>query len=239
MIADLKKYDQKYVLIKDIYGETHIGLARYENADFLECEWGGEGDGLFIEDFLIYNDQIASIEETVVHGTAELWTEQLILRKARPEDAGELHHYLGRDPEFSRYSGWNPYATLEMAQETVRRFIEGYGEEHFYSWIMDVDDVVVGTVGAYDYQDGRIEVGVSVVKGWQGRGFATEALHKVLVYLTENEGIPCVTAWCAADNTGSRRAMEKAGMQLVRTEKGGLSAGGNVYDKLIYEYRLG
>ena len=87
MIADLKKYDQKYVLIKDIYGETHIGLARYENADFLECEWGGEGDGLFIEDFLIYNDQIASIEETVVHGTAELWTEQLILRKARPEDA--------------------------------------------------------------------------------------------------------------------------------------------------------
>ena len=104
---------------------------------------------------------------------------------------------------------------------------------------MDVDDVVVGTVGAYDYQDGRIEVGVSVVKGWRGRGFATEALRKVLVYLTENEGIPCVTAWCAADNTGSRRAMEKAGMQLVRTEKGGLSAGGNVYDKLIYEYRLG
>ena len=119
MIADLKKYDQKYVLIKDIYGETHIGLARYENADFLECEWGGEGDGLFIEDFLIYNDQIASIEETVVHGTAELWTEQLILRKARPEDAGELHHYLGRDPEFSRYSGWNPYATEQMAEETV------------------------------------------------------------------------------------------------------------------------
>ena len=184
MIADLKKYDQKYVLIKDIYGETHIGLARYENADFLECEWGGEGDGLFIEDFLIYNDQIASIEETVVHGTAELWTEQLILRKARPEDAEELHHYLGRDPAFSRYSGWNPYATLEMAQETVRRFIEGYAEDHFYSWIMDVEDVVVGTIGAYDYKDGRIEVGFSVVKGWQGRGCATEALQKVVAYLT-------------------------------------------------------
>ena len=145
MIADLSKFDQKYVRIQDIYGETHIGLARYENADFLECEWGGEGDGLFIEDFLIYNDQIASIEETVVHGTAELWTEQLILRKARPEDAEELHRYLGTDPEFSRYSGWNPYATPEMAQETVRRFIEGYAEEHFYSWIMDVDDVVVPT----------------------------------------------------------------------------------------------
>lgn len=237
MIADLSKFDQKYVRIQDIYGEIHTGLARYENADFLECEWGGEGDGLFIEDFLIYNDQIAFIEETVVHGTAELWTEQLILRKARPEDAEELHRYLGTDPEFSRYSGWNPFATPKMAQETVKKFIEGYADEQFYSWIMDVDDVVVGTIGAYDHKDGRIEVGLSVVKGWQGRGFATEALQKVLVYLTENEGIPCVTAWCAAGNAGSRRAMEKAGMQLVQTEKDGLTVGENVYDKLIFEYR--
>ena len=146
-----------------------------------------------------------------------------------PEDAAELHHYLGRDPEFSRYSGWNPYATLEMAQETVRRFIEGYGEEHFYSWIMDVDDVVVGTVGAYDYQDGRIEVGVSVVKGWQGRGLATEALKAVLEYLTDNEGIGCVTAWCASENAASRRVLEKAGMRRVRTEVDGLKVGDRTY----------
>ena len=84
MIADLKKYDQKYVLIKDIYGETHIGLARYENADFLECEWGGEGDGLFIEDFLIYNDQIASIEAIVVY------TDQMIFLSKPVQHRSEI-----------------------------------------------------------------------------------------------------------------------------------------------------
>ena len=233
---DLYQFNEKHVRIKDIYGNTHIGLARYANYDFLMCEYGGDEDGVFIEDFLIYNSQIESIERVKVHGTAELWTEQLILRRCREEDAAELYQYLGKDPSMYRYSGWNPYATLEMAQETVRRFIAGYEDLHAYSWVMDVDGVVVGTIGAYDYQDGQIEVGYSVVKGWQGRGFATEALQKVLAYLTDNEGIPLVTAWCAAENKGSCRVLEKAGMKLVRTEKDGLIVGERKYEKLFFEY---
>jgi RimJ/RimL family protein N-acetyltransferase len=235
---ELEKYDGKYVCLKTIYGDTLTGRASYGEREFLECEWGGNEDGLFIEDYLIYDSQVSSIEEIEPHGTAELWTERMILRRYRPEDAEPLHRYLGSDPAMSKYSGWEPYATLETAQETVRRFIAGYDkEERTYSWVMDIDDVVVGTIGAYDGRDDRIEVGFSIVKGWQGRGLATEALKTVLEYLTKNEGIPCVTAWCASENTGSRRVLEKAGMHLVRTEKDGLTAGGRVYDKLTYEYR--
>ena len=102
---------------------------------------------------------------------------------------------------------------------------------------MDIDGVIVGTIGAYDYKDDQIEVGFSVVPGWQGRGLATAALRKVLEYLTENEGIPCVTAWCAAENVGSQRTLEKSGMRLISEEKGGLKVSGRVYDKLIYEYK--
>ncbi len=233
---DLSRYDGKYVRVESIYGDTLTGLARHENRDFLECEWGGDEDGLFIEDFLIYNSQVASVEEIVPHGTAELWTERLILRRYRPEDAEPLHQRLGTDPEMARYSGWNPYATPEASRETLRRFIAGYGDEHSYSWVMDVDDVVVGTIGAYDYRDDCIEVGFSVVRSWQGRGIATEALAKVLAYLTENEGISRVTAWCASENAGSRRVLEKAGMRLAGVEKDGLNTGGGTHDKLIYEY---
>ena len=170
------------------------------------------------------------------HGTTELKTERLTLRRYRPDDAEALYRYLGTDPAMYRYSGWNPYATLEMAQETVQEFIKSYEKDHSFSWVMDVDSVVVGTIGAYDYEDGRIEVGFSVDAGWQGRGFATEALKKVLEYLTETEGISCVTAWCAAENAGSRRVLEKAGMQLVRAEKESLAVGDRVYDRMIYEY---
>ena len=124
-----------------------------------------------------------------------------------------------------------------MARETVRGFIDSYEDDHTYSWIMDIDDVIVGTIGAYDDKDDQIEIGFSVVPGWQRRGLATEALKKVLEYLTENEGISCVTAWCAAENIGSQRVLEKAGMQFVNTEKNGLVVGDRVYDKLTYAYR--
>ena len=234
---DLSKFDGKHVRITDKWGETFTGMAEYGNYDFLECEYGGEEDGIFIEDCLIYNSQIVSIEEIEVHGTVELWTERLILRRYRSEDADDLYRYLGTEPAMYLYSGWNPYATPEMSQETVHRFIDSYDDEHAYSWVMDIDDVIVGTIGAYDYTGDHIEVGFSVVPGWQGRGLATEALKKVLEYLTENEGILSVTAWCADENIGSQRVLEKAGMKLIGTEKDGLMVGDRVYDKLIYEYR--
>ena len=234
---DLKKYERKHVRIKDIYGETYSGLAAYGSAEFLECEYGGEEDGIFIEDCLIYRSQIESIEEIEVHGTAELWAGELILRRYVPEDAEPLYRRLGTDPEMARYSGWNPYGTPEQAEETVRRFIEGYDDPHSYSWVMDVDDVLVGTIGAYDFTGNQIEVGFSVVKDWQGRGIATAALRSALEYLTDNEKIPRVTAWCAAENIGSRRVLEKAGMKHLQTEEKGLVVGDRAYDRMIYEFR--
>jgi len=234
---DLSKYDGKHIRLTDKWGEIFTGMAEYGNSDFLECEYGGEEDGVFIGDCLVYNSQIESIEEIEVHGTAELWTARMVLRRYRPGDADDLYRYLGTDPGMYEYSGWNPYATLELAKETVHRFIDSYDDEHVYSWVMDIDDVIVGTIGAYDFKDDRIEVGFSVVKGWQGRGLATEALKKVLEYLTENEGIPCVTAWCATKNTGSKHVLEKAGMKLKASEKNGIKVADRAYDKLIYEYQ--
>ena len=234
---DLSYYDEKHVRIRDIYGDTFTGLARYANSAFLECEYGGDEDGVFIEDVLIYNSQVASIEEIEVHGTVELWTQRLILRRYCPEDADALYHSLGTDPAMSQYTGWNPYASPEQAQETVDTLIGHYDDVQYYSWVMEIEDVLVGTIGAYDVQGDSIEVGFSVVQGWQGRGLATEALRKVLQYLTENEGFACVTAWCASENIASKRVLEKAGMMLAKTEKGAIMVGSRVFDKLIFEYR--
>lgn len=174
---------------------------------------------------------------TKIHGTIELHTENLILRRYRPEDAAFLYEHFGADPEMVKYSGWNPHATMEMARATVRNVIESYTDDHSYSWVMDVDGHIVGTIGAYDYEHDRIEVGYSVDREWQGHGYATEALKKVLAYLTENEGISCVKAWCAAENIGSKRVLEKADFKFVRTEQDGVVVDERTYDKLVYEYR--
>lgn len=255
---DLSKYDQKYIRLTDVWGETFEGMAEHCSAELCLHEYGDiDEDALKIGGYLIYASQIASAEEVAPHGTAELWTEHLVLRRYRPDDADYLYMRFGTDPSTYKYSGWNPYATPEMARRSVQQFIAGYAvDDHTYSWVIDVDDVIVGTIGAYDYTESaaceggesgvqstdgatesRIEVGLTIAQDWRGRGFAAEALACVLHHLTENEGINCVTAWCASDNIGSWKAMEKAGMQLVATEKDGLVVGDRTYDKLIYEYR--
>jgi len=98
---------------------------------------------------------------------------------------------------------------------------------------------MIGTIGAYDFdpETDSIEVGCSIERKSWGNGFAGEALDAVLDYLTQQEGIRIVKAWCASDNIGSRKIMEKAGMSLASTESGALEIDGHRYDKLNYERR--
>ncbi len=173
-------------------------------------------------------------------GTVELKTERLLLRRHQSEDAVVLFKLFGSDPQMFEYSGWNPYQTNAMAMQTVETFIDSYDDPHFYGWGIAHDGELIGTIGAYDYDadKNRIEIGMSIERASWGRGFATEALIAVLRYLTEQENIKTVSAWCASDNIGSRKAMEKSGMQMVRADKGALEINGQTYDKLIFEYAI-
>ena len=169
-------------------------------------------------------------------GTIALKTPRLTLRRHVPEDAGLLYQNFGTDAAMFRYSGWNPYATPEQARETVRRFIDSYVDPRFYGWAIGREGRMIGTIGAYDYdqEKNQIEVGFSVERASWGQGFAAEALMAVLEYLTAQEGIARVTAWCASDNVASRRTLEKAGMRLSGIDAGGIEVDGQRYDRLDY-----
>lgn len=171
-------------------------------------------------------------------GTMEMKTDRLLLRKHIIQDADVLYEVFGNDPKMFEYSGWNPYQTPEMASDTIGTFIKNYDDPHFYGWGMEYKGKLIGTIGAYDYDADKscIEIGMSIERASWGHGFATEALNAVLHYLTENEKIKTVTAWCASDNIGSRKAMEKAGMQMICSEAGALKIEDRIFDKLIFQY---
>lgn len=176
-----------------------------------------------------------------VPGTKELRTSRLLLRRHVMEDAAPLHEGFGTDPAMFEYSGWNPYATLEMAKRTVADAIESYSDPRFYGWAIEHEGRLVGNIGAYDYDAERnaVEVGMSIEKPSWGRGFATEALDAVLHYLADEEVIASVTAWCAADNIGSMRALVKAGMVGKGVEKDAITIGDSTFDKLWFEFHGG
>lgn len=171
-------------------------------------------------------------------GTISLKTPRLLLRRHVPEDAGVLYRNFGTDAAMFRYSGWNPYATPEQAWETVQRFIDSYADPRFYGWAIEREGRMIGTIGVYDYdpKKNQIEVGFSIERASWGKGYAAEALRVVLEYLTVQEGIARVTAWCASDNIASKRTLEKAGMRLAGIDTGGLEVEGQRYDRLDYAY---
>ena len=82
----------------------------------------------------------------------------------------------------------------------------------------------------------EIEIGINIERSLWGNGFAAESLTGLLQYFTEHEGIEVITAWCASENTGSMKAMQKAGMTQIAIEKGALEVEGKKFDKLIYQY---
>ena len=173
-----------------------------------------------------------------MNGTLELRTNRLVLRRYRLNDVNTLYSNFGTDDAMYEYSGWNPYATAEAARNTIQQFIARYEEPYFYGWAIEAEQHLVGTAGAYDYnaEENSIEIGISIMRDCWGNGFASEALQRILSYLTREEGIETVRAWCADANTGSRKAMEQAGMMQTSCEREALHIKGSTFDKLNYEY---
>lgn len=234
---NLFRYQDQYVRVSDKWGDVFEGIASEFPAEYGLHEFDRDEESVNVAGYQIFESDIGSIKCIEPHGSAEIATENLFLRKYRTEDSEDLYAEFGSDPEMVRYSGWNPYATPEMARETVEQFIENYSDPHFYGWIIEWDGYLAGTFGAYDYKDDTVEVGFSIAREYWGKGYAAEALSAVLDHLMNNDGIKCVTAWCASENIASRKTLEKAGMILVKIETAGVTVGGRTYDKLIFEIR--
>jgi RimJ/RimL family protein N-acetyltransferase len=145
-------------------------------------------------------------------------TERLVVRRATPADAAACWRFR-RLPEVTDWLG-TAHAD----------------EDAFTAWFTDPerqrDQLVVEHDGAV-VGDAMVQVstpwaqtevadeaaGTEALLAWnlhpevQGRGFATEVGHELLVVAFEDLGLRRVVAYCFADNMPSRRVMERLGMR--------------------------
>jgi RimJ/RimL family protein N-acetyltransferase len=92
-------------------------------------------------------------------------------------------------------------------------------DERFGVWVMieqETNTVVgdVGFVGPPD-ENGAVEVGYSVVPERRRRGYATEAVRAIVMWVLDVPTVSAVVAACDADNVPSVRTLERIG--FVRT----------------------
>ncbi len=150
----------------------------------------------------------------------KLETERLILRELREEDAKEMFKNWTSDDEVSKYVRWCTHKNVEETKEYIKFEIERCKEKDYYNWgiILKDNNELIGAIGAFPSEDGRIEMGYNISKKYWNNGYTTEALKRVLEYLTDEIGIYRYRCAHNVSNPASGRVMMKAGFKYVKDD---------------------
>lgn len=124
---------------------------------------------------------------------------------------------IANDPEVMRHiTGGAPW-TDEKIQLFVSRQIETYRTRGFCRWKLEEKETgkLIGFCGANFWRDAADpEIGWWLARPYWGRGLATEAAAPALRDIFERVRLERIISVARPENTGSRRIMEKLGLQF-------------------------
>lgn len=137
-------------------------------------------------------------------------TPRLILRKARPEDAVDLHDAMSR-PEAMRYWTRPAHERLDETEGFVARMIVGEvgGKADDFVIVSRDQGRVIGKAGGWNLP----EVGFLLHPGFWGMGLAHEAMAAVVDHLFRWHGPEHLTAEADPRNAGSLRLLARLGFR--------------------------
>jgi RimJ/RimL family protein N-acetyltransferase len=147
-----------------------------------------------------------------------LTSARLELRRFRMDDLEPFVAYRS-DPRVARYQSWEaPYPAGE-----ARAFIEGLqgshpdtpGEWFQFAVALRGTGALLGDCGVLVLGDEprNAEIGFTFAAAHQGRGYATEAVRRLLEYLLVERGKHRVAAGCDDRNLRSAALLERVGMR--------------------------
>jgi [ribosomal protein S5]-alanine N-acetyltransferase len=152
--------------------------------------------------------------------SARLETERLVLRWFTFDDIDPFNE-LGTNPEIIRYLGNQPFASLEVAKETLNsaplRDYATYGYGRF-ACVWKQTGQVVGFCGPKFLPDsGDVDLGYRFLPNFWGMGLATESSLAVIDYARHQLGLRRLVGWVHPDNAASARVLTKLGFSFERT----------------------
>jgi RimJ/RimL family protein N-acetyltransferase len=128
------------------------------------------------------------------------------LRPFAIEDVPEITRLLSAGPEISVRTARIPFPYTE---EDARKFLIHVLEQGERAYALTVDGDLVGAIGMMG--DGaEVEIGYWVGKEYWHRGYATEAVSR-LIDLARERGVTRMFAHVFPDNGASARVLEKNG----------------------------
>jgi RimJ/RimL family protein N-acetyltransferase len=160
---------------------------------------------------------------SAIAGVIVLSTPRLVLRRFRSSDA-DLLVELDSDPDVMRFiNGGRASSRSEIEDEVLPCWLNHYETYEHYGFFAALERDTGAFVGwvhlrpADPSAHDQPELGYRLCQSAWGRGYATEVSRALVRAAFTEYGARRVFAETMAVNVASRRVMEKAGLQLVRS----------------------
>ena len=160
-----------------------------------------------------------------------------VLRKWRLSDAKDLAAALNNKKILNNLRDGLPYPYTEQAALDYIVTMLSSDENSTFAYAITVDDRAIGSIGAF--RQGNIhrqtaELGYYLAEKYWGRGIMTAAIRQLCDHIFRDTDILRIYAEPFAYNTGSRRALEKAGFSFEGVMKNNAVKNGKVLDMVLY-----
>lgn len=146
-----------------------------------------------------------------------LSTERCFLRKPVAEDA-ENFFTLRSDHDVNRYIDRKPVTNLDEAREFITTTLAGADESKWAYWVIQrkVDKAFMGTICLWNFSDDRktAEVGFELLPRFQGVGYASESLIRVMELGFIDLGLSSLMGYVQSANTPSINLMKTHNFSL-------------------------
>ena len=162
-----------------------------------------------------------------------LFTDRLILRGITKQDAQDIFDYSKRK-ETTKYLLWYPHISLRDTKRHIALVLKKYKRCEYYDFAIQLRDSgkMIGTCGftRLNPLDDIGEIGYVINPSYQNRGYATEAVKRIIKFGFEELLLERIEARYIIGNDASLRVMKKCSMTEEGVLRNGIKAKGIMRD---------
>lgn len=150
-----------------------------------------------------------------------LESKRLILREFKNSDAENLYNTYGTDKEITKYMLWKNYETIEDAIKAIEFYKKTYNENsnyRQYAIVLKSTNELIGQISfTINTKHESAELGYLIARKFQNNGYMSEAINRLIDYLTNELKCTRISAEVMTDNKASIKLLEKYGFKKEGT----------------------